>query len=247
MLRRWSLPLLGLLVLPACVTRQDIRGIQDNLFTIQKGIETRLGNVKDQTDSVQTSQADLLQEIRDLSGGLAVLRSDLSEYQHRMQALSSRLDDLEASLTARMDAQIELLSGSKFVDKPLPSTTFNLANTDFTRGKYSEAVSGFRSYMKQFPKGDRVPEASLKIGDSLAKQKDMEGALLAYDHLLQDFPKDPLAPSALMRKATLLESSGKKTAAKEVYSTLMKSFPNSNEAKTAQDRLRSFQGESSPQ
>ncbi|MCG3205983.1 MAG: Outer membrane protein assembly factor BamD [Elusimicrobia bacterium] len=239
--RRACTALLGVFVFSGCVTREDIRGIQTDLFNIQKGIETRLGNVKDQTDSVQTSQADLLQEIQDLSGNLSALKLDLADYQQRMQTLSARLDDLEASLTARMDSQIELLSGSKFVEKPLPSTTFNLANTDFVRGKYSEAITGFRSYIKQFPKGDRVPEATLKIGDSFAKQKDIDAAMGAYDHLLQSFPKDPLAASALMRKGSLMETEGKKTSAKEIYTTLIKSYPNSNEAKTAQERLRTLQ------
>ena len=247
MLKRWLPGLLALLILSACVTRQDIRGIQTDLYTIQKGIETRLGSVKDQTDSVQTSQADLLQEIRDLSGNLTVLKSELADYQQRMQTLSAHLDDLEASLTARMDSQIELLSGSKFVEKPLPSTAFNLANTDFTRGKYSEAISGFRNFIKQYPKSERVTEAKLKIGDALAKQKDTDGALDAYNDLLTSSPKDAVAPVALMRKAALLESAGKKSQAKDAWMSLLKTYPYSNEAKSAQDRLRSLQSDTNKQ
>src|SRR5262245_60670096 len=96
--------------LSGCVTREDIRGIQTDLYTIQKGIDARLGNVKDQTESVQTSQADLLQQMNDLSAHLSSVKTDLNDYQQRIQQLSARLDDLEASLTARMDSQIELLS-----------------------------------------------------------------------------------------------------------------------------------------
>lgn len=243
-MRRSALSALCLsLALTACVTREDIRGIQTDLYTIQKGIDARLGGVKDQTESVQTSQADLLQEIHDLSGNLSALKLELNDYQQRMQALSARLDDLEASLTARMDAQIELLSGSKFVEKPLPSTVFNLANTDFTRGRYSEAVGGFRSFIKQFPKSERVPEAKLKIADALARQKDVEGALSAYDDLLESFPKGSLAPAALTRKAALYAGQGKKAQEQAALMTLLKSFPYSNEAKSAQERLRALQSE----
>ena len=234
------------LAFSGCVTRQDIRGIQTDLYTIQKGIDARLGNVKDQTDSVQTAQADLSQEIRDLSANLTGLRSELNDYQQRIQQLSGRLDDLETSLTARMDTQIELLSGSKFVEKPLPSTVFGLANTDFVRGKYSEAVLGFRSYIKDFPKGDKVNEARLKIGDSLAKQKEFDGALAAYEEILKTSPKDVFASAALMRKAGLLESQGRKSAALESYLAVIKSYPVSNEARTAQERARTLQAETSP-
>jgi tol-pal system protein YbgF len=235
------------LLFTGCVTREDIRGIQTDLYTIQKGIDTRLGTVKDQTDNVQTAQADLSQEIRDLSSSLTGLRAELADYQQRIQQLSSRLDDLESSLTARMDTQIELLSGSKFVEKPLPSTVFNLANTDFVRGKYDEAVAGFRNYLKQFPKGDKVNEARLKIGDSLVKQREPEAAIAAYDEILKDSPKDVLAPAALMRKASVLESQGRKTAAREAYMAVLKSYPVSNEARIAQERARALQAEKSSQ
>ncbi len=233
------------LLMSGCVTREDIRGIQTDLYTIQQGIDTRLGNVKDQTDNVQTAQADLSQSIRDLSASLTALRADLNDYQQRIQQLSGRLDDLESSLTARMDTQIELLSGSKFVEKPLPSTVFNLANTDFVRGKYNEAVQGFRNYIKEFPKGDKVNEARLKIGDSLVKQEDNDGAIAAYDELLKDSPKDVLAPAALMRKASVFESLGRKSAAKEAYMAVIKSYPISNEARTAQERARALQADNS--
>ncbi len=242
-MKRWAPPLLCLLVLPACVTRQDIRGIQTDIYNIQQSIESRLGGVKDQTDNVQTSQADLLQEIRDLSGNLTVLKSELNDYQQRMQVMSARLDDLEASLTARMDSQIELLSGSKFVEKPLPSTAFNLANTDFARGKYSEAITGYRSFIKQYPKSEKVSEARLKLGDALAKQKDYEGAIDSYEELLKTAPQNPNAPAAMMRKGATFETQGKKAQARESYMALLKSYPHSNEAKTAQERLRSLQSD----
>ena len=228
------------LALAGCVTREDIRGIQTDLYTIQKGLETKLGTVEGQTTSVQTAQADLLQEIQSLSGNITALKAELADYQQRMSLLSGRLDDLEASLTARMDTQIELLSGSKFVEKPLPSTAFNLANTDFARGKYTESIKGFESFIKQFPKSDRVPEARLKIGDAHAKLKDHEAAVSAYDALLRDFPKDKFAPSALLRKGTALEALGRKSQAREAYALIIKNHSYAAEAKTAQDRIRAL-------
>jgi TolA-binding protein len=56
--------------------------------------------------------------------------------------------------------------------------------------------------------------------------------------VLDDFPKDSLAPAALMRKAAILDQLGRNTQAKSAYNLLIKTYPYSNEAKTAQDRLR---------
>ncbi len=240
MIRRAALPLAAGFLLAGCVTRQDIRGIQSDLYNIQQGVETRLGGVKDQTDSVQTAQADLGQQIQTLSQQITALQAELNDYQQRMGTMSSHLDDVEASLSARMDTQIELLSGSKFVEKPLPSTSFNLANTDFARGKYQEAIKGFQAYVKQFPKSERVAEARLKIGDANAKLSQTDDAVEAYAGVVKDFPKDKLAPVALFRKASLLEAAGKKSQAKETYTELIKGFPYAEEAKTAQDRVRAL-------
>src|SRR5436190_1106712 len=130
MFKAWAPAFAGATALLAvgCVTREDIRGLQTDLYGIQKGLESR-------TENVQTNQADLAQDMTRLRESLSALQTELQDNLAQMRALSIRMDDIETSLGARMDAQIELLSGSKFVEKPLPSTMFNLANTDFTRGK----------------------------------------------------------------------------------------------------------------
>src|SRR6185436_4162527 len=109
-----ALLLVSLALLSGCVTREDIRGLQTDLYSIQKGLESR-------SDTVQTNQADLGQDMQRLRESLTALQTELQDNLARMRALSIRLDDLEGSMNARMDAQIELLSGSKFVEKPLPS------------------------------------------------------------------------------------------------------------------------------
>lgn len=225
------------LLASGCVTREDIRGIQSDLFGIQKRLESK-------TESVQTSQADLATEMHELSGQLTALQAELQDNRERMGRLSGRLDDLEASLSARMDAQIELLSGSKFVETPLPSTLFNLANSDYSRAKYADAIRGFQEYAKKFPTAEKIPEARLKIGDGWARLKDNAAAIKSYDELIQTNPKDTLAPVAMIRKAGLLESMGQKAAAKEIYAAIVKNYPNRSEASVAQERFRSLQSES---
>ena len=195
---------------------------------------------------MQTAQADLSQSIRDLSASLAGLRAELADYQQRIQQLSSRLDDLESSfLTARAWMRKSNCSPDRSSSRNhCRAPCSNLANTDFLRGKYDEAIQGFRNYIKQFPKGDKVNEARLKIGDSLVKQQDNDGALAAFDEIVKESPKDVLAPAALMRKAAVLESQGHKRAAKETYLAVIKSYPISNEARAAQERARALQADS---
>jgi len=233
-------PLLLALVFAGCVTREDIRGIQSDLYTIQKGLESKLGSVENQTTTVQTSQADLRLDMQELGQNISALNAELIDNQRRMTELGNRLDDLEATLKQRLDAQIELLSGSKFVEKPLPSTVFNLANSDFSRGKYADANKGFKNYLERFPKAENASEAKLKIADSYAKMGQYDSAIEAYDDLVKSHPVHRLVATALLRKGRLYETTGKTTLAKDVYTHLIKKYPTSPEAKTAQDSLRSL-------
>src|SRR5262245_25824800 len=77
-----------------CVTREDIRVLQTYIYGIQKGLESK-------TDSVQTNQADLAQDMTRLRESLAALQTELEDNVSRMQALQIRLDDLESSMGAR--------------------------------------------------------------------------------------------------------------------------------------------------
>lgn len=228
------------LILNGCVTREDIRGLQTDLYDIQKSLENNLGNVKSQTDTVQTTQADLQNTMQDLGQNLAALKVELEDNRNRMKQLSVRLDDLEASLTARMDAQIELLSGSKFVQNPLPSTVFNLANSDYTRGRYDEAIKGFRNYLKLYPKSEEAIESKLKIADCLARQQQPAEAIKAYDDVIENYPKDPLVPTALFRRGQLEEDQGNFQAAEKTYRIIAKTYPYRSEAQSARERLNAL-------
>jgi TolA-binding protein len=229
-------------LLSGCVTRSDIRGLQQDLYGIQRDLQANLGSVQDQTDTVQTSQADLLTNIHELSTSLSMLKSELADSQGRMKQLSQRLDDLDASLSARMDAQIELLSGSKFTQAPLPSTLFSLANADFSRSRYAEAIKGFQSYLKAAPRGEQVAEAKLKIADSFARQKQNNEALAAYDDVIKSFAQDPLAATAMFRKAQLQETSSP-IAAIKTYEQLIKAHPFRPEAAMAGERVNAIKSD----
>jgi len=229
-----------------CVTREDIRGLQTGIYNIEKRIDTKIGSVKAETENVQVNQADLSQEIKDLNQNIGALQADLKEERERNSKLAGRLDDLESSLTARLDSQTELLSGSKFVGPPLPSTLFNLADADFARGRLNQAIQGFENYLKQYPKGERASEAKLKIADAYGKQKEWAKALAGYDGLIKDNPDDSLVPTALLRKAKALEETGDQVGAKAIYQKIIQTYPYKSEATLSQERLNYLQS-ASPQ
>ena len=104
-------------------------------------------------------------------------------------------------------------------------------------GKYEEAVEGFRTLLKTFPKSDRADNAHFWIGESYMALKQYEQAILAYQEVIKNYPKGNKVPSALLRQAFAFLEIKDQTSAKLLLNRVVKNYPNSSEAKIAQNKL----------
>jgi len=104
-------------------------------------------------------------------------------------------------------------------------------------GKYEEAVDGFRTFLKTFPKSDRADNAHFWIGESYMALKQYEQAILAYQEVIKNYPKGNKVPSALLRQAFAFLEIKDQTSAKLLLNRVVKNHPNSSEAKIAQNKL----------
>ena len=104
-------------------------------------------------------------------------------------------------------------------------------------GKYEEAIEGFRTFLKSFPKSDRADNAHFWIGESYMAVKQYEQAILAYQDVIKNYPKGNKVPSALLRQAFAFLEIKDQTSAKLLLNRVVKNYPNSSEAKIAQNKL----------
>lgn len=107
-------------------------------------------------------------------------------------------------------------------------------------GKYEEAVEGFRTFLKTFPKSDRADNAHFWIGESYMALKQYEQAILAYQEVIKKYPKGNKVPSALLRQALAFLEIKDQTSAKLLLSRVVKNYPSSTEAKIAQKKLETL-------
>jgi len=107
-------------------------------------------------------------------------------------------------------------------------------------GKYEEAVEGFRTLLKTFPKSDRADNAHFWIGESYMALKQYEQAILAYQEVIKNYPKGNKVPSALLRQAFAFLEIKDQTSAKLLLNRVVKNHPNSSEAKIAQKKLETL-------
>jgi len=104
-------------------------------------------------------------------------------------------------------------------------------------GKYEEALEGFRSFVKAFPKSDRADNAHFWIGESYMALKQYEQAILSYQEVIKNYPKGNKVPGAMLRQAFAFLEIKDQTSAKLLLSRVVKNYPNSSEAKIAQNKL----------
>jgi tol-pal system protein YbgF len=107
-------------------------------------------------------------------------------------------------------------------------------------GKYEEAIVGFRTFLKTFPKSDRADNAHFWIGESYMALKQYEQAILAYQEVIKNYPKGNKVPSALLRQGFAFLEIKDQTSAKLLLNRVVKNHPNSSEAKIAQKKLETL-------
>mgnify|MGYP001050761673 CR=1 FL=1 len=104
-------------------------------------------------------------------------------------------------------------------------------------GKYEEAIEGFKTFLKTYPKSDRADNAHFWIGESHMAVKQYEQAILAYQEVIKKYPKGNKVPSALLRQAFAFLEIKDQTSAKLLLNRVVKNYPGSSEAKIAQNKL----------
>jgi tol-pal system protein YbgF len=107
-------------------------------------------------------------------------------------------------------------------------------------GKYEEALEGFRTFLKTFPKSDRADNAHFWTGESYMALKQYEQAILAYQEVIKNYPKGNKVPSALLRQAFAFLEIKDQTSAKLLLNRVVKNYPSSSEAKIAQKKLETL-------
>ncbi len=226
----YSLAVAGFLsfFLSGCVaTSQEMGDLREDIYQLQLKL-----------NEVQRNQADIASKMDTFGTNMKSLSLELGDTQNRMSLLGQRLDDLESNLSQSMNKLSQQLSGSALSVPPPPSEVYRIAYSDFSKGKYELAVTGFRTYLEKYPQGELADQAQYYIGECYYSQSDWNKALEEFDAVEKNFPRSNLIPAARLKYALSLEQKGETQESRKVLQALVNDFPNSPESFTAQEKLR---------
>jgi len=179
---------------------------------------------------------------------MEMMRTDFytktDELARKMETLHTRLTELESMLTGM---SIKLTT----VQKPAPDTAdptkkvspearllYETAYLNYVKGKYTEAVEGFKSFIKIAPESALAENALYWIGESYAGLGKRQDAVDTFKELIAKYPVSARRPTALYKMGIIYEEAKDLKTARAFFEQLIKEFPNSNEAVLAKNRLK---------
>jgi len=209
---------------------QDISGrLADNRELVRRTVER------------DTTEQDAMKAtVHDLSRRIAELEARVKQIYEYL--------GLEGTLGVPEQGSLKPPSGAKEPAKTFPVTEKKGVLSDkafydktlktYKEGKYEEAVTGFKNFIKKYPKSDLADNAQFWTGESYMALKQYEQAILAYQGVIKKYPKGNKVPNAMLRQALAFYEIKDKKSSRILLKRIMKKYPGSNEAKIAKAKLK---------
>jgi tol-pal system protein YbgF len=192
--------------------------------------------------AMQSNQADVSTKMDTVSSQMEALTSTLDETGNRMSLIGQRLDDVSSGISQRMDKLFEQMSGSNIAVTPAPSQIYSMAYSDFSRGKYELAATGFRTYLEKYPQGELAAQSQYYLAECYYSNADYKAGLEQFRLVEKNYPKSDVVPASRLKQALSIEMLGNKAQSREIMQQLIEDFPKSPEAFTAKEKLNTPSG-----
>ena len=236
--------------------------MQDNMERMRTTFDERMGVMKDlltqQIDNVnkmgvtvQNLQKTLGQQTTDagskvdqISGQVQALHDAVDELKARLAKVSKQLDDMQ---TAQQNIPNQPLVGqpgstpgpgaSAAPSAPPADQLYNDGLRDYNANKNDLASQEFTQYLQVYGNTDLAGNAQFYLGEIAYRQQNFNGAVAAYNKVLDQYPGGNKTAAAQLKKAYALLELGQREAGIQELRSLVSRYPKSPEALQARDRL----------
>jgi len=244
--------------------RRHNRELQSRIERLEKGTLTSPA-----ASSGSKLPADLVVRMDSLGTDLQSLTGRVDEENHLLSALAKRIEDQSfrtEELLSRLDAieaRVQALEKGAPIKAPdptegktilpgktidpksrgaslTPTEAYNLAYNDYLKGNYDLAISGFQTFVQQYPSSGLVPQAIYWTGESHYNKRSYNKAIEQFEQILQQYPKSDKAPNALLKEGFAYLELGDRIKGRIYLKKVIEQFPNSNESSLAKDKLASL-------
>ena len=235
--------------------------MQDNMSRMQQSFDERMGVMKDlltqQIDNVnkmgvtvQNLQKTLGQQTTDagtkvdqISGQVQALHDAVDELKARLAKVSKQLDDIQTA-QQNIPAQQPIVgqpggapAANNVPQAPPADQLYNDALRDYQANKNDLATQEFTQYLQVYGNTDLAGNAQFYLGEIAYRQGNFNGAVQAYNKVLDQYPGGNKGPAAQLKKGFALLELGQRDAGIQELRSLISRYPKTPEALQARDRL----------
>ncbi|HKV92200.1 MAG TPA: tetratricopeptide repeat protein [Candidatus Angelobacter sp.] len=235
--------------------------MQDNMERMRTTFDERMGVMKDlltqQIDNVnkmgttvQNLQKTLSQQTTDagskvdqISGQVQALHDAVDELKARLAKVSKQLDDMQAAQQNMPNQPLvgQPGAGSPGVNAastaPPADQLYNDGLRDYNANKNDLATQEFTQYLQVYGNTDLAGNAQFYLGEIAYRQGNFNGAVQAYNKVLDQYPGGNKTAAAQLKKAYALLELGQREAGIQELRSLISRYPKAPEALQARERL----------
>lgn len=201
--------------------------------------------VQERADSLRKGQAELSLRLDQIERDLKMLTGKFEENARLLSRLEQRVD-LQSQRLGEVAVKVEALEAPGPAPSRIPSDrsvdvspkeAFDLAYTDYLKGRYDLAIGGFHNFLRHFPSSALVPSVLYWMGESHYSKREFSKAIETFERLLTEFPRDEKAPPSLLKTGLSYQELGDHMRSRSALKKVVERFPFSEEAKLAKERL----------
>jgi tol-pal system protein YbgF len=246
---------------------QDVTKMRRDLDDVKQDQSDALGQLDriEEQVSMATEQPEAVSrdDFADLTVQVQQVERDLSNVDQRVSDLSGRLQDVAEDATqAREYARTTPVAGNEELApgdgnstdpaaisggeveydaaQPDPQALYNTAYSDYSKGNYALAISGFQEYQQKFPDKPDADNALYWVAECRFSQGDFGAAIQGFDEMLSRYGDSDKAASANLKKAlAYLEQNDIQRAILQLR-YVHGSYSGTDEARIARDKLASL-------
>jgi tol-pal system protein YbgF len=203
--------------------------LRDRMREQEKMLGAPVANLGAKVDTMSTDFAGVREAVADLSARMGKLQNQIADVNSAVKMMAA------PPPPPPTDAGAQAAGGPP--SGVSAETLYNGAMRDKTAGNSDLAIEGFQNYLKWFGNTDLAPNAQYYIGEIKYLRGDLDGALMAFDTLLEKYPDNPKTSDAMLQKGRALVKAGFKAEARQEFTSLIKKFPNHDNAAKARTEL----------
>jgi len=220
-----------------CVaTQSDVSGV----YARQTRLEAKMERLSQQVQSLQKGGVSSGGNDIELREKVFQLEKQVNDLNQSYSRLEAKVNQGNLGLPTAPEASIGTEGGSELssLDIKTEDFIFNKGYTDLSEGNYQGSREQFKLFLSKYPDSSKASDATYWVAESYYRQGEFEEAILEYQRFIDAYPKDGRVPLSYLKQGLSLIEIDREEEAKLFFQTLIDKYPQSEEAKTAKEKIR---------